>query len=105
MLKQYFGYPGLIKYIVKMTFTCFCSFNVATSTFKMTFTEEQISCDITYMWNLKKNGTSELIYKNRNRVTHVKNSLMMTNGERGGWINWKTGTGTGTDRYTLLYIK
>ena len=52
MLKQYFGYPGLIKYIVKMTFTCFCSFNVATSTFKMTFTEEQISCDITYMWNL-----------------------------------------------------
>ena len=54
MLKQYFGYPGLIKYIVKMTFTCFCSFNVATSTFKMTFTEEQISCDITYMWNLKK---------------------------------------------------
>ena len=38
---------------------------MATSTLKMTFPEEQISCDITYMWNLKKkkNGTSELIYE------------------------------------------
>ena len=25
--------------------------------------EEQIPYDITYMWNLKKNGTNELIYK------------------------------------------
>ena len=25
--------------------------------------ERQISYDITYMWNLKKNGTNELIYK------------------------------------------
>ena len=31
----------------------------------MTFAEEQILCDITYMWNLKKKkkGTSEFIYK------------------------------------------
>ena len=26
-------------------------------------TENQISYDITYMWNLKKKGTNELIYK------------------------------------------
>ena len=26
-------------------------------------TERQISYDITYMWNLKKKGTNELIYK------------------------------------------
>ena len=25
--------------------------------------ERQISYDITYMWNLKKDGTNELIYK------------------------------------------
>ena len=25
--------------------------------------ERQISCDITYMWNLKKNDTNELIYE------------------------------------------
>ena len=47
-----------------MTFTCFCSFNVATSTLKMTFAEEQILCDITYMWKpKKKKGISEFIYK------------------------------------------
>ena len=33
------------------------------------------------MWNLKKNGTNELIYK---RETHIENKLMVTKGERGG---------------------
>ena len=26
-------------------------------------TERQVSCDTTYMWNLKNNDTNELIYK------------------------------------------
>ena len=25
--------------------------------------EKEISCDIAYMWNLKKNDTNELVYK------------------------------------------
>ena len=46
--------------------------------------EEQISYDIAYIWNLKKNGTNELIYKT-NRVTDVEDKLMVTGGkvERG----------------------
>ena len=32
------------------------------------------------MWNLK-NDTNELIYKNRNRLTDMKNKLMVTKGE------------------------
>ena len=35
------------------------------------------------MWNLKKNGTNELIYKT-NRVTDVEKKLMVISGERGG---------------------
>ena len=41
-------------------------------------TERQISYDITYMWNLKKRGY-KLIYKIE-RVTDVKNKLMVTRG-------------------------
>ena len=51
------------------------------------------------MWNLK-NGTNELIYKKKNRVTDVENKLMVTKGERWG-MNWETGI----DIYTLLDIK
>ena len=32
--------------------------------------ERQISCDIAYTWDLKKNGTHELTYKTT-RVTHT----------------------------------
>ena len=31
--------------------------------------------DIIYMQNLKRNDTSELIYKNRNRLTDLENEL------------------------------
>ena len=34
-----------------------------------------------YMWNLKKNGTNELIY--RNRVTNVESKLIVTEREMG----------------------
>ena len=36
--------------------------------------ERQISYDITYMWNLKKNGTNELIYK-----TEIESQIQETN--------------------------
>ena len=35
---------------------------------------------ITYMWNLKKNDTNELIYKTE---TDTENKLMVTKGENG----------------------
>ena len=35
--------------------------------------ERQISYDITYMWNLKKNDTNELIYKTERQATQLKN--------------------------------
>ena len=48
----------------------------------MTFAEEQISYDIAYKWNLKKNGANKFYLQNRNRVTDVENKLMATRGER-----------------------
>jgi len=60
--------------------------------------KRQTSCNITYMWHLKK----RTYLQNRGRVTGVEKKLMVTNWERSvGGINWETGT----DIYTLLYIK
>ena len=44
--------------------------------------ERQISYDITYMWNLKKKGTSELIYRTE-RLTDKENKVMVNRGEWG----------------------
>ena len=62
--------------------------------------ERQIPYDIAYMWNLEK-WYKWTYSQNRNRVTDVKNKLMVTRREKGGGINWKIGI----DVYTLLYIK
>ena len=51
--------------------------------------ERQTSYDIAYMWNLKKNGTNEFIYKAEIRVIGVENKLMVTKGER--WWRDKLG--------------
>ena len=37
--------------------------------------------DITYMWNLTKNDTKELIYKKRIKLTDFKIKLTVTKGE------------------------
>ena len=55
--------------------------------------EKQILYGITYMWNLKKKGTSELIYKNRYRGIDAGNKLMVTrelgaSGERDKLGDW-----------------
>ena len=55
--------------------------------------ERQIPYGITYMWNLKKKGTSELIYKNRYRGIDAGNKLMVTrelgaSGERDKLGDW-----------------
>ena len=42
-----------------------------------------------------------LIFANRNRVTDVKNKLIVTMGERKGGIHWEIGI----DLFTLLYTK
>ena len=53
------------------------------------------------MQNLKKNGTKELIYKKRHRVTDVENKAIVLKGEKKEGMNWEIGIGI----YTLLYIK
>ena len=62
--------------------------------------ERQISYDIIYVWNLKKKGTSELIYKTE-RIKDVEKKNLHYQGGWGGGINWEIGI----DIYMLLYIK
>ena len=52
--------------------------------------ERQISYDIAYTWNLKKNGTNELIYKT-NRVTHTHIHIYIEN--KHGYQEWGAGGG------------
>ena len=63
--------------------------------------ERQISYDITYIRNLKKKWYKWTYLQNSNRVTGVENTLIVTEGERGGGINWEIGI----DIYRLLYTK
>ena len=46
--------------------------------------ESQISHNIIYMWNLKKNYTNELIYKTEIDFTDTENKFMVTKEEREG---------------------
>ena len=48
--------------------------------------ERQIPYNITYTWNLKY-GTNEPIYRNRNRLTDIENTLVVAKGEREG-VEW-----------------
>ena len=54
------------------------------------------------MQNLKRNDTSELIYKIRNRLTDLENELMITR-EKG--LGERIVREFGIDMYTLLYLK
>ena len=53
------------------------------------------------MWNLKKKGTNELIYKIEVESQMQKTNLWLPGNKGWGGINWETGI----DLYTLLYIK
>ena len=44
--------------------------------------ERQISYNITYMWNLIKNDTNELIYKTNSQI--AKTNLRLPNRKHGG---------------------
>ena len=46
--------------------------------------ERQISCDITYMWNLKKYDTNELIYKTETDSQTSKTNLRLPKGKSEG---------------------
>ena len=54
-----------------------------------------MSCDVSYMWNLKRNDTNELIY------------LAETDSQTYSYPGWGTGIVKefGMDMYTLLYLK
>ena len=61
----------------------------------------QIPYDTAHMWNLKK-WYKWTYLQNRNRLTDIKDKLMVTKGDRGGGgINLEFGI----SRYKLLYIK
>ena len=49
--------------------------------------ERQISYDITYIWNLKKIDTNELIYKTDVDPQTSKTNLWLPKGKVGGEIN------------------
>ena len=46
--------------------------------------EREISYDIAYMLNLKRNDTNERYLQNRNRLTDLENELMVTGGKGRG---------------------
>ena len=56
-------YYSVIKKNKIMPFATICMDLEVIILNKVSQTEKQISCNITYMWNLKKNDTNELIYK------------------------------------------
>ena len=62
--------------------------------------ERQISYDIAYIWNLKKNGTNEPIYKTE-IVTDVENKQLPRRKGGEGGINWEIGI----DIHTHYYIQ
>ena len=43
--------------------------------------EGEISYDIPYMWNLKRNDTNELIYKTERLLTDLENELTVAGGK------------------------
>ena len=50
---------------------------------KVSQKEERQILYITYMWNLKKNDTYELIYKTGTKVTDIENKFIVTKREAG----------------------
>ena len=58
--------------------------------------------DVPYMWNLIRNGTNELIYKTRKRLTDLKHELTVARGKGGGERIVRE---FGMDMCTLLYFK
>ena len=53
------------------------------------------------MWNLKKKGTNERIYKTETDSQTEKMNLWLPGGRVRGGIDWEFGA----DTYTLLYLK
>ena len=63
--------------------------------------QRQILYDITYMWNLNKNNTSEIIYKTEIDSQTYKTNLWLPKGKAGAGINWEFGIKI----YTQLYME
>ena len=62
--------------------------------------ERWVTCNTTYMWNLKK-WYKWTYLRNRNRLTDIGKKPTVTEGERG----WRNKLWVGINIYTLPYIK
>ena len=49
------------------------------------------TCDITYMWKLKRKGTNEVTCQTEIRVTNIENKLWLPVGEGWGSNSWEIG--------------
>ena len=63
-------------------------------------TDKEISYDIPYMWNLKRNDTNELTYKTGRESQTWKTNLRLQGWGREGIVR-----DFGKVMYTLLYLK
>ena len=69
---------------------------------KAEVSQKQISYDMAYMWNLKKNDINEFIYKTESHRCRKQNyGYQRRKQGSGGQMNWEVEI----DIYTLLYIK
>ena len=87
-----FSFPESLSFLIRSSFQKKKKFTLVTAKWidleHITLSEvsqrKKISYDITYMSNLKKNDTNELIYET-NKLTDLENKFMVTKGEGGGW--------------------
>ena len=63
--------------------------------------QRQILYDVTYIWSLRKEY-KQTYMQNRNRLTGMENSLVITNGKK---VGRGMLVGCGINKYKLLYIK
>ena len=92
-----FSFPESLSFLIrsslkKKKFTLFTAkwIDLEHITLSEVSQRKKISYDITYMSNLKKNDTNELIYET-NKLTDLENKFMVIKGEGGGWGAGKLG--------------
>ena len=67
----------------------------------LSFSKREVLYDMSYMWNLKRNDTVELIFKTEIDSQSLRTSLWLPGGRIGEGIVEEFGMGM----YVLLYLK